>query len=348
MGRAEELFLRIKHHGAAEISRMISQQVVEELFLDYKGAATTAPFTRLDASDRKNLAKAISGFANSEGGVIIWGVDCRPSPPNGDVPTEARPISNTTAFKSLLQNAITGVTLPAHSQVENIALPISGGTDGFVVTHVPIGFHVPYRTLGDKEEYYIRAGSNFAPTPHSVLAGLFGRAPHPSLELLVRLFPIEGIPTPLSVCTMRLEVSVFNNGRGFAEDIFFMADRNYLTGCSVAYEFADGWTRRTSKIGVRDRLTALSAGFPPLPPGSQNVICTMKVDLMPSVSGDLIVDLTCGSRNAPATARNIVIPSDVLLSAVEHYVHHYPNGAEKKAGDALHQEAIQKHLEFKQ
>lgn len=56
---------------------MITEEEVEELFLDYKRAATVTPFRKLDVSDRKNLAKAIAGFANSEGGVIVSGVDCR-------------------------------------------------------------------------------------------------------------------------------------------------------------------------------------------------------------------------------------------------------------------------------
>ncbi len=34
----------------------------------------------LDESDKKNLAKAISGFANSGGGVLLWGVDEGPPP----------------------------------------------------------------------------------------------------------------------------------------------------------------------------------------------------------------------------------------------------------------------------
>ena len=36
VGRAEELFERIKQRGAAQVHDMISAQVVEELFLDYK------------------------------------------------------------------------------------------------------------------------------------------------------------------------------------------------------------------------------------------------------------------------------------------------------------------------
>jgi predicted HTH transcriptional regulator len=80
MGRAEQLFVRIREKGAAEIHGMIAAQFTEELFLDYKRSSTTLPSARLNDDDRKNLAKAISGFANSEGGVIVWGVDCRQTP----------------------------------------------------------------------------------------------------------------------------------------------------------------------------------------------------------------------------------------------------------------------------
>ena len=73
MGRAEELFLRIKTRGAAEVHDMIGERFVEELFLDYKRSSTRLPARKLSDEDRKNLAKAIAGFGNSEGGVVVWG-----------------------------------------------------------------------------------------------------------------------------------------------------------------------------------------------------------------------------------------------------------------------------------
>jgi hypothetical protein len=76
MGRAEQLFDRIRNGGAAEIHNMIAAQIVEELFLDYKRSSTTLPSRKLSEEDKKNLAKAVSGFGNSDGGVIVWGVDC--------------------------------------------------------------------------------------------------------------------------------------------------------------------------------------------------------------------------------------------------------------------------------
>ena len=75
MGRAEELFIRIRERGAAEVHAMINAKIVEELFLDYKQSSTPLPGVKLSDDDRKNLAKAIAGFGNSEGGVVVWG--CR-------------------------------------------------------------------------------------------------------------------------------------------------------------------------------------------------------------------------------------------------------------------------------
>jgi len=76
MRRAEQLFVHIRDKGAGEIHSMIGAPLVEEPFFDYKRYATSLPSRRLGDENRKNLGKAISGFAKSEG-VIIWGVDCR-------------------------------------------------------------------------------------------------------------------------------------------------------------------------------------------------------------------------------------------------------------------------------
>ena len=39
----------------------------------------------LHKDDRRNLAKCISGFGNSEGGVVVWGVECSRNVEIGDV-----------------------------------------------------------------------------------------------------------------------------------------------------------------------------------------------------------------------------------------------------------------------
>ena len=32
-----------------------------------------------ELEERRNFAKAVSGFANSDGGLIVWGIDARPN-----------------------------------------------------------------------------------------------------------------------------------------------------------------------------------------------------------------------------------------------------------------------------
>jgi hypothetical protein len=143
VGRAEELFNRIRNGDASEIHRMIGTPVVEELFLDYKRSSTPLPGAKLSDEDRKNFANGISGFANSEGDVIIWGVDCRQTK-HGDVPTKAVPITHPVALKTLFENALGGLTLPAHASVENIAM---SNTDGFVITYVPADCMSPIKPI---------------------------------------------------------------------------------------------------------------------------------------------------------------------------------------------------------
>jgi hypothetical protein len=76
MGRAEDIFQRIKVGGIDAIQTLIQDQANEELFLDFKGSSTNGEGANLDTKDRNILSKAVSGFGNSEGGVLLWGVDC--------------------------------------------------------------------------------------------------------------------------------------------------------------------------------------------------------------------------------------------------------------------------------
>jgi hypothetical protein len=132
---------------------------------------------RLHDNDRWNLAKAISGFANSEGGVIVWRVDCRDTSGSGDVASAKVPIQNPKRFVSWLEGVVSGYTVPAHPLVRHTAVESSPGL-GFAVSHIPKSYLALHQCLKPLQ-YYIRAGSDFVPTPHAVLEGLFGRRPQP-------------------------------------------------------------------------------------------------------------------------------------------------------------------------
>ncbi|MFA6957350.1 MAG: ATP-binding protein [Thermoanaerobaculia bacterium] len=221
MGRAEDLFAELKREGEPAVDRMIVDHQSENLWLDFKRAAADGDGTKFGDSDWKNLSRAISGFGNSDGGVIVWGVDCRPDPLVGDVPTKKIPVVNPRRFVSWIEGAISACTMPPHESVENFALEI-GSNEGFVVSLIPASSLAPIQVLkpANSLQYLIRSGSSFVPTPHAVLAGLFGRRPHPRVfhqyEATAKVLRVDG-KTRLGIDVW---IHAFNAGKTVAQFVF--------------------------------------------------------------------------------------------------------------------------------
>ena len=121
MSRAEDIFQKLIYFGEDALDDYIINRQAEELFLDFKQATPGIGknVTSLPRDDRKNLAKCISGFGNSEGGVIIWGVECSRDYDIGDVAKAKIKVKNVHRFLSWLENAISGCTIPSHNKVRN-------------------------------------------------------------------------------------------------------------------------------------------------------------------------------------------------------------------------------------
>ena len=175
VGRAEDIFEKIKKAGEQSIDEFIIDRKSEELFLEFKRSADNGSSSKLNDKDREHLAKAISGFGNSEGGVIVWGIDCSKDKDHADVARSKCPIQNVKRFVSWLEGIVSSCTVPPHAKVQHHDVIIDGKTgNGFVVTLIPKSNHAPHQVVVyGKYHYYIRAGSNFVPTPHAVLAGMF-------------------------------------------------------------------------------------------------------------------------------------------------------------------------------
>jgi len=67
----KQFFDEVMRGGEAGIARMVSERTQESLVLDFKTIdGDAAPLTK---DGRKTLAEVISGFANSDGGIVVWG-----------------------------------------------------------------------------------------------------------------------------------------------------------------------------------------------------------------------------------------------------------------------------------
>lgn len=120
------------------IQLAVQRGAEETLYLDFKQKSDAKSGVPGD-DDKANLAKAISGFANTDGGLVIWGVKAKPaSKDDPDVATQLAPISGLKTFLSRI-NALSGeVVNPPVAGVESRPIPLPDRSDeGFVITVIP-------------------------------------------------------------------------------------------------------------------------------------------------------------------------------------------------------------------
>jgi len=253
----------------------------EDLHLDFK----TAP-KGLDKEARRNVAKAVSGFANSDGGIVVWGISAR-KVDEVDAADQLDPIRQLAKFVSDL-NSFTGQFVsPLVDGVEHRVIPDPSLQDsGYVITLVPVSNAGPHMAKGGEDRYYKRSGDSFYRLEHYEVADLFGRRPHASLSLHCR-------PT-FHDRRVSVEVGIVNSGRG-------MARFPYLE-LEVNSPFRIGSIGVTQKEGVNGMGTILvprfseqhrgfaASGHPVIYP--QGMLLIAKVELkVPEIADYTIPDL---------------------------------------------------------
>jgi hypothetical protein len=186
----------------------ISRGQEEHLHLDFKQAAAS-----MRTEDRKNLAKAISGFANADGGVIVWGIDASPNADQIDCAKATVPIAPLALFMSQLAEFTGAAVNPIVDGVIHRAVEESPNK-GYAVTLVPASDLGPHMAKLGEDRYYKRSGSRFAKMEHFDLEDMFGRRQRPVLKLAYRVGHAPG--TDISKCVDVL-LSIENIGRGTAK-----------------------------------------------------------------------------------------------------------------------------------
>jgi len=337
--RAEDLFAEFISGGEAAIDRFIAEQRSEELFIDYKRSADGGTGTKLHHNDRENLAKAISGFGNSEGGLVVWGVTCQHDNDVGDVPTGKVPISNPKRFVSWLEGSVSGCTLPPHSGVRHHAIEQAPGGKGYAVTYVPKSTLTPHECIIGKyrSRYYLRAGSNFEQVPHGVLAGMFGRLPVPSVFCMWGLggsvtHEMSISARPPSTPYAWLKLFLVNDGVVMARDLYANI-RVAGPGGNSQWEMRKpvlGWQAHESVEGWH----AVAEDGYKLAPSASIRALNVVLYLTPSFDQDLWYEITLGCAGAPVQ----MIKNQVSLTKIqEAYSKFISSDRDRQAGFDLAQ-----------
>jgi hypothetical protein len=178
------LFDRYKLGQLAHISELIETQAEETEILDFKEVSRgKAPM--LD-DDKRNLSKALSGFANGIGGILVWGVSAKSMGKDlPDVAYKLHPIENLQRMYTDLLNLSPQLVSPPLSGIEYAVIEDSTKADaGFIVMYIPRSDGEPHRaTDKNLNQYFLRSGSSFIPMTHTMLADRFSRRSQPKLQL---------------------------------------------------------------------------------------------------------------------------------------------------------------------
>lgn len=169
----------------------------ESLYIDCKEIKSDP--SKLTKEEKGAFAKAVSGFANGSGGVVLWGVEWKDLGRRED-PGKPRVwgVRRCQELKALFDSSGKDAT-DRPASVENIAIPIQGcedpEADGIVVSFVPESESAPHRARWGPSDvmnhYFRRYSDSFRVLTHAELEDMFGVRQRPALTPQIALFRPE-------------------------------------------------------------------------------------------------------------------------------------------------------------
>lgn len=255
----------------ADIKEFVKTGQEETLHLEFK------TITKPDLSfrdDKRNLAINMSAFANSDGGLIIWGVDARKNADGVDCASALVEIHKVAGFVGRL-NELTGeAVLPRITDVRHRAIPSIEG-NGFALSLIPESDSGPHMAKLGEDRYYKRSGTSSYRMEHFDVADMFGRRQKPKLEVTTR---VNGIGADVKII-----LGLRNTGRTSARAAYLAFDapppfkrdeygidgnrnegmrRLPFTGQELSYRYGAD-TNFAIHPGITHEVAMLSLGFNP-------------------------------------------------------------------------------------
>jgi len=148
----------------------LNEKTFENDWSDFKSGKTK------DEDLKRIWSKIIGAFANSEGGIIVWGAV------NG-----LELVPDVFAFKSRLMELRHEACDPPVANIEIVELPISNSSnEGFVVCHIPESPNKPHRSEFSDRHFYLRMGDSSRECNVSILRQLFYPKKNVQIEAVVK------------------------------------------------------------------------------------------------------------------------------------------------------------------
>jgi hypothetical protein len=155
-------------HTFDEIESLCTNAVAESLQLEFKEKEDPST-SALSRTDKKQIAEAVSSFANSDGGTIIFGVRSERRG-DSDVASELKPIADAADFASNFKMVCSLNVSPSLIPAQVRAVLVPGSNDGFIVCEVVRSNARPHMSTAPGVHSYFRRSfqGNVPMTPTEV------------------------------------------------------------------------------------------------------------------------------------------------------------------------------------
>ncbi len=205
-----------------KVRSLIADKVEESLSLEYKSSAA------LERTDKvkKEITKDVSAFANSCGGVIVYGMEEGHRPEDKHLPNRISPISRKEFSKEWLESIISNI----RPKIEGLAIhpiPIEDSNDEVLyVVEVPQS-DTAHQAIDFR--YYKRWNFESVPMQDFEVRDTMNRSRHPKLEVLA-FFVCETLYSPIpkpsknSKSVLILKIVANNIGSKYAKYVSCFVD----------------------------------------------------------------------------------------------------------------------------
>jgi hypothetical protein len=162
----------------SDIEEFIENKTPEDLYLEFK----TANFPKELTFDYKNFSKCLSGFSNSLGGILIWGIKACKNKDGVDAANELKPIKDLLKFENHLKRIEGNCVVPIIDGIEYRRIEKTKD-EGYLLVYVPSSERAPHMAQLADKHYYKRSGDSFYICEHFDIMDMLNRKITPKLQV---------------------------------------------------------------------------------------------------------------------------------------------------------------------
>ena len=159
------------NYSLEDIKYLIDNEVEENIHLDYKAAGALSK----EPGKKREITKDVSAFANSDGGIIVYGVS-----EDGILPKEIGPIDGKVYTKEWLENIIQSIQ-PRIDNVKIYPIRINAKDQYVYLVKIPRSDNAPH--MAQDNRYYKRINFQSEPMEDYEVRDTYNRVTIPRLVI---------------------------------------------------------------------------------------------------------------------------------------------------------------------